>query len=252
MEHAEIAGLDLELEIVGETSGSRGSLLFLAPEYFRAQHATFVAALAARWRVVVPVHPGFDGRPPPPNFRTVGDLAYLYLDLIDGFDVPVPVLGASLGGWIALEMAVRSTRRIEALTLIAPLGVKFGGREEREYADVFAVDDAEALSWMFAQAPPDLSSFNDDALTQVAVDRQYLAYYAWKPYLHQPGLDRWLHRIDVPTTLIWGAEDGLVPPAMGERLSSALPDARLEVIPGAAHYPQLESPEAVLTAAGLT
>jgi len=247
MERTEIAGLELDVEIVGAGE----PLLCLLPEYFRAEHAGFVAELGTRWQVHSPVHPGFDGRTPPSTFRSVGDIAYLYLDLIERLDAPVRVLAASLGGWIALEMAVRSTRSMLSLALIAPLGVKFGGREEREYTDLFALDDAEALGRLFAHSPPGLLTFGNDALTQAARDRQYLAYYGWKPYLHQPGLERWLHRIDIPVQLIWGECDGFVSTAMGERLADSLPNGRLAVIPGAAHYPQLEVPEAVLAAADL-
>jgi pimeloyl-ACP methyl ester carboxylesterase len=63
--------------------------------------------------------------------------------------------------------------------------------------------------------------------------------------MHNPALAHWLHRITLPSLVLWGAEDGIVAPAYGEKLAAALPHARFERVIGAAHYPQIEQPEAV-------
>src|SRR5207244_1954241 len=74
--------------------------------------------------------------------------------------------------------------------------------------------------------------------------REAFALYGWKPYMHNPRLKRWLHRIDRPTLLLWGAEDRIVTPAYGEGWRRAIPGARLELIPHAGHFPHWEQPEA--------
>jgi pimeloyl-ACP methyl ester carboxylesterase len=240
MERMEVAGILLDVEV----QGTGRPLLYLHPEHYAHLHVPFVAKLAERWTVYAPRHPGFDGRQPPREFRRVDDLAYLYLDLLEQLDLEsVTVLGASFGGWIGLEMAVRNSARLNALGLIAPLGVKLGGRDERDFADLSALPDEDAARCLFAGPAPDLGSFSGDELTAVARDCQYLAYYAWKPYLHNPSLARWLHRVDLPTHLLWGEGDGFVSPEYGKRLAERIPGARLDVLSGAGHYPQLECPD---------
>jgi pimeloyl-ACP methyl ester carboxylesterase len=237
MERIDVAGIALDMDI----QGAGPPLLYLHPEHYRQLHDPFKAKLAERWTVHAPRHPGFDGRQPPGTFRRIDDLAYLYLDLLEQLDLKeVTLLGASFGGWIGLEMAVRSCSRLRALGLFAPLGVKLGGRGDRDFADLSALPDDEAARCLFAGQSPDMETFSADDLTAVARDRQYLAYYAWKPYLHNPSLARWLHRVGVPVHLIWGERDGYVAPDYGRRLAEKIPGSRLDMVPGAGHYPQIE------------
>ena len=237
MEHFEIAGVDLGVDVIGDGP----PLLYLHPEHYWQCHKPFVAKLAERWTVYAPRHPGFDGRRPPAEFRKVGDIAYLYHDLLERLDLEsVVLLGASFGGWIALEMAVRDRARLRALGLIAPLGVKLGGRDDRDFADLSALPDDQAASCLFTGVQPDLGAFSEEELIAVARDRQFLAYFGWKPYLHNPSLALWLHRVTMPVHLIWGAVDGFTALALGEGLLQRLPDARIDIVDGAGHYPQIE------------
>lgn len=237
MERIDVAGIALDMEVLG----SGPPLLYLHPEHYRWLHDNFVAELAKCWTVHAPHHPGFDGRQPPREFRRVDDLAYLYLDLIEQLGLnEVTLLGASFGGWLGLEMAVRDRSRLRALGLIAPMGAKLGGRGDRDFADLSALPDEDAARALFAGAPPDLGTFSVEELTAVARDRQYLAYYAWKPYLHNPSLARWLHRVALPAHLIWGAEDGFVTPEYGKRLAECIPGSHFDIVSGAGHYPQIE------------
>ena len=145
---------------------------------------SFIAKLAQYWKVFKPRHPGFDGRKPPKRFRCVGDLAYLYLDLIEQLELQqVVLLGASFGGWIGIEIAIRDTARLNSLILVSPLGVKLGSREETDIVDLSALPEKKAASALFASCPADLSSLTS-AIIEVA-RQQFLAYYAWKP-LHNP------------------------------------------------------------------
>ena len=243
-----------EVSLEGLITGHGPPLLFLHGGDYFAQHREFFDQLAQHWRVTVPRHPGFGNSARPDGFRTVHDLAYLYLDLLDAKDFGRPVLvGSSLGGWIALEMCVRSCGRIDRLVLIDPVGVKFGGREERDIADIYALPSEEVLRRTFSdpgRAAPDYSRLDDDELNAVARDRQAVALYGWRPYMHNPGLRQWLHRVRVPSLVVWGEDDGIVTPVYGRRLASALPDARFETIARAGHYPQIEQPDAVAAAIG--
>ena len=237
MERIAAAGIELEVEKIG----SGPPLLYLHPEHYCHLQKPFIDRLASKWTVYVPHHPGFDGRTPPSDFRRVEDLTYLYLDLIerDGLD-GITLLGSSFGGWIAMEMAVRTCTRLKGLCLLAPLGARLGTRSDRDFADLFALSETDAAAALFAEKAPDFSDFSADEMTATARDRQFVAYYGWKPYLHNPSLARWLHRIVVPTQLIWGDKDGFVPLSYGKQLAALIPGATLDVISGTGHYPQLE------------
>jgi len=245
MERIEINGISVETVI----TGTGPPLLFLHGGDYVAQNRVFLDRLAQRFRVVAPRHPGFGTTPRPAWCRTVHDIAYLYLDLLGRLNLRDTVLvGSSFGGWVALEIAVRSTARLGRLVLIDSLGLKFGRREERDIADVYALPAEEVLRRSFtdpARFVPDYAALDEAELQAIAHDREAAALYGWKPYMHNPALAHWLHRVAVPSLVLWGAEDGIVAPSYGEKLAAALPHARFERIAGAAHYPQIEQPEAV-------
>jgi pimeloyl-ACP methyl ester carboxylesterase len=251
MEHIQIGEVPIELL----TAGDGPPLLFLHGGDYFAEHREFFDRLARHWRVVVPRHPGFGNSERPDGFRTVHDLAYLYLDLLERQDLgKVTLAGASFGGWIALEMCVRCLERIDRLVLIDSVGVKFGGREVRDIADIYALSNEELLRRSFfdpGRMAPDYSRLDDDELSAIARDRQATALYGWRPYMHDPGLRQWLQRVRVPALVIWGENDGIVTSDYGRMLCSSLPDARFEAIREAGHYPQIERPAEVADAIGL-
>jgi pimeloyl-ACP methyl ester carboxylesterase len=248
MERIEVGGVSLEALMAGEGP----PLLFLHGGDYFAQHRDFFERLARRWRVIVPRHPGFGRSERPDQFRTVHDLAYLYLDLLDRRDLgKVTLAGSSFGGWIALEMCVRCSEKVDRLALIGSVGVKFGGREERDIADIYALPAEELRRRMFfdpGRAAPDYAGLDDDEATLVARDRQATAFYGWRPYMHNPGLRQWLHRVRVPALVLWGDSDGIVAPDYGQKLCRSLPSARFELIHQAGHYPQIERPGEVADA----
>ena len=248
MARVDIGGVSLEVSLAGKG----GPLLFLHGGDYFAQHREFLDRLARRWRVLIPRHPGFGGSERPDGFRTVHDVAYLYLDLLEQQQLDdVVLVGSSFGGWIALEMCVRSVERIGRLALIDTLGVKFGGREQRDIADIYALTADEVWRRTFfdpASTAPDYTQIDDAEAASIASDRAATTLYGWRPYMHDPGLLRWLHRVRVPTLVIWGQNDGIVPPDYGEKLCRSLPDARFESIRQAGHYPQVERPGEVADA----
>jgi pimeloyl-ACP methyl ester carboxylesterase len=231
-------------------AGSGPPLLFLHGGDYVRQNEPFLDRLARHWRVTAPRHPGFGGSPRPEVCRTIHDLAYLYLDWLDAQpEGEVAVVGSSFGGWLALEMAVRSPARIGRLVLIDTLGVKFGGREERDIADIYALPEEELHRRTFfepARAVPDYTRLGDEELTAIANDRTATALYGWRPYMHDPALKQWLHRVRVPALVVWGEDDGIVTLDYGEKLCRALPEARFEKIARAGHYPQIERPDEVV------
>jgi pimeloyl-ACP methyl ester carboxylesterase len=206
----------------------------------------FADRLAEHFEIFAPVHPGFDGSRIPDHFEGLEDLVYLYLDMMDALSLErAVVLGNSLGGWTAAEIAVRNQQRIAKLILVGAVGVKVGGREERDIADVFATSQAELarLSWHNPALAPDPSKLTDAQLKIIAGNRVALSLYGWDPYLHNPQLRYRLHRITVPTLFLWGASDGVVTPAYGKAFCSMIPGAKMTVIGEAGHSPHAEQPE---------
>ena len=248
METLDVRGVPVEIF----TAGSGPPLVYLHAEQFFDRTVPHLEELGRGRRVIAPRHTGFGAAALPPDIRSVDDLAYLYLDLLDRLDLrDVVLVGASLGGWIALEMCVRNCARVAKLVLVSSVGVKFSGREERDFADLFYLPDEKAFPLLFADAKrwaPDYTALSDGELTTLARERQQMAYYGWRPYMHNPGLKKWLHRVQVPGLLIWGDSDGFVPAAYGRALAQSLPTAELKVIPKAGHYPQIEQSDAVVRA----
>jgi pimeloyl-ACP methyl ester carboxylesterase len=238
-----VAGVDLAIE----EEGAGRPLLFLHPGEGLEPHRPWLHLLARHYRVIAPWHPGWGNSALPDWVGGVDDLAYLYLDLVAALKLERAILvGACFGGWVAAEMAVRNTAHFAGLGLIAPLGVKFGGVLERDIADMHAVsrDAYLALAWADpARGDVDTTTLPDAELAAIARGREAFALFGWKPYMHNPRLRHWLHRIDIPTRLLWGAEDRIVTPAYGERWRAAIPGASLGIVPDAGHFPLWEQPE---------
>jgi len=237
----------VHLEVV-ERGGGR-PILVLHDEDGLDPKAPFLDLLAARARVIAPSHPGFGHSPDADGIESIDDLAYLYLDLLarQGLRDAI-LLGCSLGGWIAAEMAVKCTHRIARLILVAPLGIKVGDRETRDIPDIYALPQAEVARLKFhdpSRAVVDYAALSDEALTVITRNREATAFYGWEPYFHDPKLRQRLHRIDIPTLLVWGASDRFVTPGYyGAAYRDAIPGSRLEIIERAGHLPHIEQPEA--------
>jgi pimeloyl-ACP methyl ester carboxylesterase len=239
-----IAGTSLELV----ERGAGRPLLFLHAGEGLMPERPWLDLLARHYRVIAPSHPGWGNSPLIESAGSVDDLAYLYLDLAAELGLQDAVLvGACFGGWVAAEIMVRSTERFSRLVLVDPLGVKFGGREDRDITDMHALqrDEYLRLAWADpAKGNPDFTVLPESDLAAIVRGCEAFALYGWKPYMHNPRLRRWLHRIDRPTLLLWGVEDRIVTPAYGEGWAREISGARLELIPDAGHFPHWEQPEA--------
>jgi pimeloyl-ACP methyl ester carboxylesterase len=232
--------------------GDGPPLLFLHsghPSGRLAADSRIIARLSESFRIILPTHPGFGRDPAPPGLTTVDDLAYLYLDLLDAMELPnAVVVGASLGAWIAAEMAVKSTQRICALILANPVGIKVGGRESRDIVDIYSIFDKQIAELAYADPKigmPDRTKLSEDELLFMAKSRESTARYAWSPYLHDPKLKGRLHRIRIPTLILFGAADRVLAQGYGRAFADAIPGSQYQEIAHAGHFPHLEQPDAV-------
>ena len=233
-----VAGCGVSLK----RAGKGPPLLFLHGGGGAPRWLPFMASLAERFDVIVPEHPGFGKSETPEWLDTIGDLAFFYLDFIGELGLErVHLVGNSMGGWSAAELAVRSTHDLASLTLIAPAGIHVKGVQ---IADIFLMSYERITRDMFADP-----TFADVVLSLPVSEEEQdqrlknalaVAKLGWQPRLHNPHLAKWLHRIDVPTLICWGDSDKLVPPAYGPAFRDLIPGSRLEVFEHCGHLPHAE------------
>jgi pimeloyl-ACP methyl ester carboxylesterase len=208
--------------------------------------APFLAGLARHVEVIAPSAPGFGNSPRPQDFDTMYDLTRLTLALLDQLPYEkVTLLGLSFGGWLAAEAAVASCHRIANLILVDPVGIKLGGREERDILDVFNThpNEVRRRSWADPEKAPNYDAMSDEELVIHARNWEALCLYAWHPYMYNPQLKHWLGRISAPTLVLWGDHDGVVSPDYGRAYAGLIRGAEFRLIDGAGHHPEQEQPE---------
>jgi pimeloyl-ACP methyl ester carboxylesterase len=241
-----IAGIDLELFETGQGA----PLLWLhgAPG-FNPKHE-FVGLVAARRRLIAPSHPGFGKSSLPEWLDSIDDIAHVYLELLDQLNLrQTDVVGTSLGGWIAAEMASKVPERIRRLVLVGPVGVKVGRPDKLDIPDIFAMPQDEANKLLYhdpERMKVDLAKLSDEELTGMFRNRETTALLVWEPWMHNPKLKRRLHRATMPTLFVRGESDGLISAEYLAGYAKLLPKARTATISAAGHAPQQEQPQALV------
>lgn len=231
-------------------AGSGTPLLVLGDAVGPLGWEPYLTQLAQSFDVILPTHPGFGGAPIPAWLDSVSDLANFYLDLLDALDLRgVHLMGAGLGGWIAADLATRNTSRLASLTLIDAYGLHLRGVKQ---TDIFLGSDEDVLRGLFVNEKF-ANGVVADLLTPESEDvrlqnQQVFARVAWQPRLHDPNLSKWLHRIDVPTHIIWGDGDRLFPKQYAAAWQKLIAGSDVAMIAGAGHLPQIEKPKEFLAA----
>ena len=231
--------------------GGRGpTLLFLHGASGAGPWAPFHDALAERFHVLAPSHPGFDDSEDPPWLDNIADLANFYHDFLKDLDLRnVNLVGLSLGGWVAAEMAVRDTSRLATVTLMCAAGIHV---KDVPQFDMFLVSPEERARRMFhdpAKAEAIVERVSDPANADLVMKNQEAtARLIWQPRAYDPHLRKWLHRIDRPTLALWGESDPLFPPAYAKAYAELIPGAKAVVLEACGHLPNLEQPQAASAA----
>jgi len=203
-----------------------------------------LAALAERFDVIAPDHPGFGRSDIADGVDDIGDLSLFYFDALKALGLStVHVVGHCLGGWIALEMAIRNATPLRTLILVASAGLRLEGVPR---ADMFICNQDELAQLLFAgndatvwkqtwRASPEREEIYDR-------NRTAAARFSWQPRLCNPKLARWLYRVDVPTHIVWGENDKVLPPAYAAGLKDRIDGASMTLIPACGHMPHTEQP----------
>ena len=229
--------------------GGKGPpLIFLHGASGHVGWLPFLERLSQNFDVIAPEHPGFGGSDDPTWLDRTSDLACFHLDLIDALKLDgVHLMGTSLGGWTAAELAVRNTSRLASLTLVCAVGIAADGVPMDDIFRISAEENARRFYFDPQRVQCRLDALATADVRVVAKNRSTVVRLGY-PHFLNPDLAKWLHRIDVPTLLLWGENDGLVPPRFGHAYRELIPKSELVVIPRAGHAPFEEQPEAFLDA----
>ncbi len=200
-------------------------------------------------QVYTPTHPGFGGTPRPDWLNSVARLAKVYAQLLDQLELrDVTVIGNSIGGWIAAELALLQSRRLRRLVLVDAGGIAVEGHP---IADFFHLSMDEVTKRSFhnpAKSPLNVATMSDPQRAVMATNRAALVVYSGQPAMADLTLRDRLSKIDVPTLVVWGDSDQIVDPVYGRAYAAAIPGARFELLGDTGHLPQIETPEQLLTA----
>ncbi len=211
--------------------------------------AAFAQLLAEKShnRVLTPTHPGFDGSPRPDRLHSVAELAALYSGLLDDLGLEgVTIIGNSVGGWIAAEMALLGSPRIADVVLLDSVGIQVEGQP---VADVSGLSVPEIQELSFHDPTPfrvDPATVPDAQKAIMAANGATLAVYAGSPAMADPTLLGRLSGITIPTLVLWGESDQIVRPTYGQAYAAAIKESDFELLPATGHVPQMETPDLVL------
>ncbi len=229
--------------------GSGPPLLFLHGAGGAGTWLPFMARLSQRFDVIVPEHPGFGASDTPEWLDTISDLANFYLEFLDRLDLKgVHLVGSSLGGWIAADLAVRNATRLASLTLVGAAGIHVPGVPQ---VDTFLANDEQRVRDLFydqALADKVIALAAGPEAEDISLkNRTTTARLVWQPRSHDPQLRKWLHRINVPALLIWGSDDKLFPRDYAFVYRELIPGSKAVVLPECGHLPHIEKADAFVS-----
>jgi pimeloyl-ACP methyl ester carboxylesterase len=241
---------DKQTELTVDEYGSGRSFLLLHAGAGPQSMLGFAQRLAGEQaHVYVPSHPGFGGTPRPAWLNNIGDLAKIYVTLIEQLDLhEVTVVGGSIGGWIAAEMALLNSSLISNFVLVDAVGIEVEGQT---MVDIFALTVNEIMQFSYynpAAFQRDPATLTDAEKRGIGANRQALAVYGGQPTKTDSTLARRLGAITTPTLVLWGDSDGIVTPEYGRAYAAAIPNAKFELLTKTGHMPQIETPDQVLSA----
>lgn len=206
----------------------------------------FAKPWAERFRVLIPFHPGFGESADDPAMTDLHDYVMHYLEFFDALSLDrVRLVGFSLGGYLAAKFAMEHGHRVKKLVLVGPAGLR---DDKHPTADVLALPAEQIPSMLvsnFEVIRPHLPQKPDlDFIGERSREMTTVARILWeRPW--DPKMPRHLHRLTMPTLLLWGEEDRLVPAQQAETWRKFIPTADIQIFKGAGHLVLDEKREAV-------
>jgi pimeloyl-ACP methyl ester carboxylesterase len=243
-EFVELNGKKIQVTL----GGAGKPLVYLHSAGGETDWLPFHEALAKSFRVMAPAAPGFALSTGLDQIDDIHDLAWHTIDLLEALKLEhVPLVGFSLGAWLAAQVAIYRPSLVSRLVLVNAAGLRL---PEAPMAELF-IDDLDDLRELLFHDPRDPaaelalpSSLEDPRILHWLRAREATARLGWNPYLHDPKLPLHLHRIECPTLVLWGREDKLIPLAHGKHYAASIPNARLEALDRCGHMLPFEQPKA--------
>jgi pimeloyl-ACP methyl ester carboxylesterase len=226
--------------------GSGKPLLILHDELGYPGWMTWNETLGHERELFIPLQPGFGKTPKLEWVRTYRDLAGFYSQVLRELKLdPVDVIGYSAGGFIAAEMVAADPRIFSRMVLVGPMGIK---PTEGEIMDIFPITMRTHLRATVADphGTPEFLKLYGGEMTPEQFEafedaRAESARIGWEPYMHNPALPYLLRGTKVPTLLVWGTKDRVVPRGCIDEYKKAIPGAQVATIEGAGHRPEIEN-----------
>jgi pimeloyl-ACP methyl ester carboxylesterase len=241
-EIVEVGGTSLQLV----KGGTGEPLLLLHDELGHPGWLRFHESLAQHYTLYIPSHPGFGKSPRLEWITMIRDLAGWYLDALDDLALgQVHMMGFSLGGWLAAEMATMCPRSFKRLVLVAATGIK---PPSGQIYDMFLEVTKEFLTTSYLD-PAKTSEFqrlcpenpSPEQVEDWEVAREEACRLGWRPYMHDPSLPYLLRRLrKLPTLIVWGRQDAIVPVSAAEVYQQSIPGSRLAILEQCGHHPEIE------------
>ncbi len=228
-------------------AGRGKPVLVLHHETGTLDRLPFYDALAEKFDVLVPHHPGYSRSPRPDWMRSVRDIAVVYRGLLSELGVKdAALVGLGFGGWIAAEMASMAPADLSRLVLVGAMGIKPPQGDILDLAITGYMDyaragfhDQKAFDKVYGAEP------SGDQLEMWDICREMSFRIALKPYMYSQTLPHLLASVRAPALVVWGGDDKVVPSSAGKRYAEALPKASLEIVKGCGHCVDMEQPEAL-------
>ena len=230
------------------TGGSGEPLLLLHGTEGNLGWRRYVQALAEHFTVYMPSHPGFNQSERPAWLKTIPDLVCFYTWFLEQQGLEgIPAIGFALGGWLAAELVATTRHAFRKLMLVDAAGIK---PQQGEIADIFILSPAQVTGLTFYD-PKQVPEYDQlyggvpsPEQQEIAErNREMAVRLSWKPYMYDPRLPFLLARVTIPTRIVWGHQDKLVPLECGQLYQQAIPGSELVVIEQCGHAPHIEKPE---------
>jgi pimeloyl-ACP methyl ester carboxylesterase len=205
--------------------------------------------LAERFSLHAAMHPGWEKMADLDQFDSVADLVLYYVDVLDALGIGrAALVGHSVGGMVAAEVAAMRPDRVSSVALIAAWGL---WRDEEPVADIWSQSPGQLAALLWADPDSEVAKANAPVMEPEALLQAYLAgaaaaHFTWP--IPDRGLRRRLHRVTAPTLLVWGREDKVVPASYAADFAERLPDSRTVLLDGAGHNVHIERADAVAAA----
>lgn len=224
-------------QVVMKSAGSGPPLLFLHGAG-TSSGTHFAEPWTQHHRVLIPYHPGWGESGDDPTITTTHDFVMHYLELIDQLGIPdVDLVGLSMGGRLAAQFTAEHRRRVRKVVLVAPAGLDVPGYPLLDFSKIAPED---ILNYLTTDIPRIL-----EYSTGPGSPREGESFMRLLPSIMDTKFTRWLHRITIPSMLVWGDKDLTTPIQQADEWLKRIPGLQFHKVAGAGHLVLDERPEVV-------